>query len=518
MYLRQSMDKDGNEIKVDTQRKDLTARLRARGATWDEFIDNDTSATSRMPGSKKKAKPRGGDYKQMIQYVKAGKAKTPGKRYDGIAVSKSDRLYREPRQLEDLIDLVEVDGLEMFTISSGTFDLATPEGRGIARLLCVMARMEMEQKSARHKREQTRMAEDDGRPWWPSRPFGFDADPDPVTGGWWTIRRHPTTKAIIAVNEIRKHPTEATLLKDAYRKFLAGSSTRSLAKFWNDKGVTTPRGNRWTGSAIHQLLAAARNAGLREYGGQLQEKKNSEGRVVGYVKGTWPHIVEPDMWESARRKLKDPSRRNGGTHARKHLLSGLLRCGVCTGPLAATVNSRGVRQYICQNDGCRKIARAAEKLDEMIIAAVVRRLSRPDAVDLLRPPIDPVDATTLREERRVLEDKLVQLGKDFATAPPEFTQAALADINGRLGEISDLLTDPGKARIFEDVIGAKDVAKAYASLDLGRRRTIVDALMTITVNPVGKVTGPKFDPDRIVNGKRAVDVTWKKDLCTTSAT
>ena len=147
-----------------------------------------------------------------------------------------------------------------------------------------------------------------------------------------------------------------------------------------------------------------------------------------------------------------------------------------------------------------------------IIEAVVRRLSRPDAVDLLRPPIDPVDATALREERRVLEDKLVQLGKDFATAPPEFTQAALADINGRLGEISDLLTDPGKARIFEDVIGAKDVAKAYASLDLGRRRTIVDALMIITVNPVGRATGPKFDPDRIVNGKRAVDVTWKKDL------
>jgi hypothetical protein len=60
----------------------------------------------------------------------------------------------------------------------------------------------------------------------------------------------------------------------------------------------------------------------------------------------------------------------------------------------------------------------------VIIEAVVRRLSREDAVDLLRPPVDEVDAKALREERRMLEERLVQLGKDFATAPPAFTAAA----------------------------------------------------------------------------------------------
>ena len=67
-----------------------------------------------------------------------------------------------------------------------------------------------------------------------------------------------------------------------------------------------------------------------------------------------------------------------------------------------------------------------------------------------------------------------------------------------------MLTDPGKVRIFDGVIGATDVRKAYMGLDLGRRRTIVDALMTITINPVSR--GSKiFDPD-------AIDVTWKEDL------
>lgn len=126
-------------------------------------------------------------------------------------------------------------------------------------------------------------------------------------------------------------------------------------------------------------------------------------------------------------------------------------------------------------------------------------------MELLRPPVDPVDAEALREERRALEDRLKQLGKDFATAPPEFTKAALADINGRLAEIKSALDDPGKAAVFEDVIGAKDVQKAWDKLDLGRQRTIVSALLTITVNPVGKGgTGPVFDPD-------AIDAVWRDE-------
>jgi hypothetical protein len=101
--------------------------------------------------------------------------------------------------------------------------------------------------------------------------------------------------------------------------------------------------------------------------------------------------------------------------------------------------------------------------------------------------------------------KLAQLGADFAHARPEFRQAALAEIDARLDEIDALLLDPGKAEIFEGAIGVKDVRKAFNGLDLGRQRTIVDALVTITVNPVGKGTARVFDPD-------AIDVAWKEDL------
>lgn len=478
MYLRQSEDKTGDEVKVGDQRKDLTQLCQQRGWTWTEYEDNDFSASVRMPGSKKAAKRRPA-YEDMIADIKAGKI-------DAVVVRTAERLYRHPRELEDLIDLADNRGLELATVA-GKYDLGTPEGRLLARMLGSVGRHEMELKSVRQKRANQQRLEDEGGPWWPSRPFGYTADLDRETGKWWTVKRIKGQPP--RFNPIRKHSTEAALVEDAYRKFLAGSKLRSMAAAWNREGIKTPRGNPWNGSQLRALLMAARNAGLREH----------DGKVVG--KGTWPAIVSEEVWEMAVRELSKPERRNGATRGRKHLLSGIARCGrpECGKPLGSTISTRKIRQYVCIH--CQRVSRDAGRVDELIIELVVRRLSRPDAVDLLRPPVTEVDAEALRQERRSLKDKLVQLGKDFASAPPEFTQAALAEINDRLAEIDAQLTDPGKARIFEDVIGAKDVQKAFNSLDLGRRRTIVDALMTIAIKPVSR--GSKvFDPD-------AIDVAWK---------
>ncbi|SPM40551.1 hypothetical protein A4G27_05435 [Mycobacterium numidiamassiliense] len=497
MYLRQSLAADGSEIKVSTQRKDLTELLTAEGATWDEFVDNDVSATTHMPGSKKKPKPRGGDYVRMIKFIEAGKARTPGKRYAGIAPWKSDRLYREHRQLEDLIDLVDDRGLHILTAGSGNIDLSTPEGRAMARVSCTFARMEMEQKSVRHRSENKRMAEEDARPSWPSRPFGYDAEVDPVTKKWWTIRRDHT-KRIVATNTIRKHATEAKFVREAYRRFNAGTTLRTIATEWNKAGIKTPKGNTWSGAQVRALLLNPRNAGLREYNGNVVMVNDRPKR------GTWPPLVKPETWQRAVNKLKDPSRDTGAPRARKHLLSGIARCGRegCGAPLGSAISSRGQRQYACNR--CQKISRDADKLDEMVIARVVGWLSREDAADLLRPPIDPVDAESLREERQALEARLEQLGREFAKASPQFTKAALEEINGRLAEIKAALEDPGKAQIFEDVIGAKDVRRAFLKLDLGRRRTIINALVTVTVNTVGKGTGAVFDHS-------AIDILPKED-------
>jgi site-specific DNA recombinase len=474
MYLRQSIDKTGEELAIDRQRKDCLALCKARG--WKvigEYPDNDRSASNGKP------RPQ---YQRMLADIRTGKV-------DVVVAQHQDRLHRNVMELLLFTEVAIEHNLKLAT-ASGDIDLTTDDGEFMATLGAALARKEVRRKGARQRKANEQMAENDGRPWWPARPFGYDADRDPMTGRWWTVKKDPVTKKVIAVNTIRKHPVEAKLVREAYRQFNAGSPLYAIAERWNAKGIKTPLDNKWRASQVRSVLLAARNAGLREY----------DGKIVG--EGTWPAIVTEEVWRHAVRRLADPRRKSGNAPpGRKYLLSGIVRCGRCGHPLTSLMTRLGRHNYVCQG-GCRKLSRNGPKIDELIIEAVVRRLSREDAVDLLRPPTPEVDTEALREERRALKDRLVALGKDFATAPPEFTKAAVNQIQDRLDEIDAALEDPGKVQIYEGVIGAKDVRKAWGKLDLGRQRTIVDALLTITVNPVGKGNGAVFDPD-------AIDVDWK---------
>lgn len=60
-----------------------------------------------------------------------------------------DRLYRRPRELEDLIDLVETHPIRIETVKGGGFDLNTHEGRLMARQLVAIASCESGHKADR---------------------------------------------------------------------------------------------------------------------------------------------------------------------------------------------------------------------------------------------------------------------------------------------------------------------------------------------------------------------------------
>ena len=158
---------------VTRQREDCLRLCDQRGWTPVEYEDNDFSASVRMPGSTRTAKPRPA-YERMLRDIGNGSL-------GAIIAWDTDRLVRHPRELEDVIDLADRQRLELATVG-GDFDLSTPTGRGNARMKGVFARMETEQKAERQKRAATQLA-GSGRAWWPSRPFGYTADLG-VDGKW----------------------------------------------------------------------------------------------------------------------------------------------------------------------------------------------------------------------------------------------------------------------------------------------------------------------------------------------
>src|SRR5262245_16750229 len=134
VYLRQSLDRDQNELAIDRQQEACLALCKTKGwADIIEYVDNDTSAS----------KGRRHDYEQMLADIEAGVI-------GAVICYRLDRLHRQPRELEHFIDVANRHRVALATVTGDT-DLSTEEGRLVARIMGAVDRAEVEKKSARQK-------------------------------------------------------------------------------------------------------------------------------------------------------------------------------------------------------------------------------------------------------------------------------------------------------------------------------------------------------------------------------
>ncbi|MGI8625593.1 MAG: recombinase family protein [Geodermatophilaceae bacterium] len=461
IYCRISQDREGAGLGVDRQRKDCEALAGKMGWTIvATHTDNDLSAYS--------GKPRPG-YRALLADLEGGRA-------DSVLVWHTDRLHRSPRELEEYVDLCERHKVVTQTCKAGELDLATPSGRAVARTLGAWARFEVEHKSERTKTAQLQAAAA-GRWLGGGRPFG------------WNV--HEDGSALLNRSEARE-------VRNATKAVLAGASLGSIITDWNNRGVLTSTGRRWSYSTARQLLARPRNAGLSTYNGE----------IVG--KSTWPPLVTEDTWRSVVALLEDPDRRTSTSNRVKWLLVGIGICGTCGETIrsAAVISNRakGTSRtiYRCATTEPRRqsgkpahVARAAMPLDELVHGVMVERLSRPDALDLFLS--DPGhDAEGLRVEAVALRMRLGEAADSFAEGAITKAQLerATARIRDRLSEVEAVMTRQSRGGPLASLAGAADPAKQWRKIGLDRQRAILSDLVTITILPSGK-RGKAFDPDLI---------------------
>lgn len=446
VYLRQSLDPSGNMLAITRQRGPCLELCAQRGWEAVEYVDNDRSATrGRRPS-----------YEQMLVDIEAGKI-------DAIVAWDLDRLYRRPVELEHLIDLADTRRLLLATIT-GDADLSTDNGRLYARIKGAVAKAEGERKAARQKASHRQRAES-GKPWGNRRLFGYTED-------------------------MQLHPVEAPAVREAFDRFLAGSSLGSIAAAWNGAGLTTTVGNRWRGPGVSLFMTNPKLAGLISYNGE----------IVG--PGTWPAIVDEETWKAARAIRSDPQRNpRPGSRARKYLLTGIALCGgKCAGGARLSSGKTAWGKTIYRCPVCHGIGRDQEALDDHITALVVARLSQPDAKDLLVDE-DREGISELREQAAKVQGKLEALAVAFEDDEDDDEVAAVQyrrsvkRLTAKLREFETRMADAQRARIFEGVIGAEDVRAAFEAAGLDRQREIVSALLTVVVRPT--VQGAGFRPDDI---------------------
>lgn len=452
VYTRISRDKEGLELGVQRQEEDCRALAAREGYEVVQlYRDNDIGASTLS----KKRRP---EYDEMITAARAGN-------FEAIIAYSNSRLTRRLRELLDLIDLYNDHGVKIVTVVSGSDDLSTADGRMTAQIKGSVDQAEAERMGERIRRAHLQRAQD-GTTNHGGRPFGWQDD------------------------KVTLDATEAQMVREAVSDVLDGVGLRSVARRWNEAGVTTARGNPWDHRAVRQLLRAPRLAGWRVHRGRIAT--DADGRPV---RGVWEPLMDQDTFDRLQVALGGRAGRSPGRRgARRYLLSGVARCGTCGARMFGSKTPSGYA-YVCQQQdgpaGAHTLSISGAPTDQLVEMVIVRRLGREALTTTAQAPVFE-HADRLGE----IPDKIAELMAEYnagrLSGAVVFPQVAKLE-----AEQTDLVTERDRfiaSTAAPDVRGADP--QAFPDLDTDRQRLIVEALLeAVVVAPSRK--GAPWTPDRI---------------------
>lgn len=425
IYTRLSSDPDGTSTATERQRQDCQKLADARGfEVVDVYEDNDTSAYKK--GVKRPA------FERMLTDLAS-------RDIDAVIVWRSDRLARQPRDLERVIDAAEANpGYEIVSVTESSF--AGPSGLMMLRMLVNFGNHESTVKSERVSRKMRELAENGEPRTGGQRTFGYTRDFEP-------------------------HPTEAPLFVDAVQRVLGATAYNVIVSEWNDAGITTPTGCKWRLGNWRRMLTAPVFAGLRSYHDEL-------------LPGNWVGLITPDVREQLVAVIESRHQPQNRSTA-QHLLTGLVVCS-CDGRLSG-VTRRGVVEYRCTTEGggCGRTSIRASILEPRVVEVFF------DHVDALTDdPGGNITAELLAQ--RADEARAEQLAKDHyvnGIIDRQTFVRTLRALESRMDARRAVIARAGPL----DALRATDVRAEWERHNLTWQRSMLgSAFMGVTVAPAGR--------------------------------
>lgn len=391
LYARESDDHDGHAEQVTNQITDLRSFVgQIGGQIGRECVENDTSAFRKV----RVLLPDGTYGYRVVRPVwDSAMADLRRGKYNALALPNIDRGMRDPRDLEDLIDLVEHYGVLVVGMT-GFLDLTSDAGIAMARNEVNQRNLESRNLSRRLSAGKRHAALKGRNFGGPNRPFGWQED------------------------KVTLEPAEAELIREATKKVVAGVRLRSIARDWNDRNIGTVTGKSWTTTILRQILTNPRLCGVRTYRGEVLT-----GADGSPIRGIWEPILSEHDFTAVQKILHGYTRVNpkdGRGHATKYLLSPFVRCGKCNahmrGGLRPGPKGTKVPIYACRakgDGGCGGCSRIGAEVDRYITALVIEEhqqkrfqkseelppWNREDELDAVQTQIE--EATTAYKKRQI---------------------------------------------------------------------------------------------------------------------
>ena len=203
------------------------------------YQDNDIGSTGRT-------RKRRNDYERLCAHISAGK-------FEAVLVTELSLLHRRPLEWRQFRELGKARRLKIKSLSD-FIDLETGEGALGADLR--VDEEEVEQIRTGVGRKSLSEAKE-GRPHSGGiRPFGYKYD----------------NGTLIII------PEEAALVREAASRVRQDESLAGICADWQQRGITTPKGNMWVPTTLRQTLLRRSLAGYREH------------PAVGAVRANWAPI------------------------------------------------------------------------------------------------------------------------------------------------------------------------------------------------------------------------------------
>lgn len=343
--------------------------------------------------------------------------------FDFVIIWKLTRLGRNMldilKTVEEFIEL----GIELFSISEN-FDISTSSGKLMLQLLGSFGEFERNQISENVAMAMMSLVRDQQR-YAGGRRLGYVSGLD-VEG----------RKQLII------EPEEAKIVQLIYAKFLGGDEFRTIANYLNRQGYQTLKKNKFTPTAVRDILQNKIYAGYIEYARYLNwDTKRRKGKNPNpiLVKGEHEPIIDQVTYQAVQERLVLEKDRPRWNLTGENVLTGLLRCPECGAPMAANnvtnrlrdSTKRVLNYYTCSlflskgAKGCHANSIRKEKAEEFVAARLKEIVQVPEILDSL-----------VKEMNRELHEQISPLEQELAVIATE-----KLDLKPKLDRLQQALED-----------------------------------------------------------------------------
>ena len=469
VYGRISINPETGETeKVDRQIEDTLREVLRRRARLGEVLRDDGKSAWKA-GAKRPG------WERLLTRLETRRAA-------GVVAWHTDRLMRQPRDLERLIGFGD-SGL-LVASCHGDFNLASSDDRFTLRILTAAAAKASDDTSRRQRRKMAALREQGKKTSGP-RYFG-------MPGSYCGVQATP---------ELVEAEREA--IAWGVRAHLDGISLGKIAAEWNARGLRTVRGNLWQARRVAEVLKKPRVAGLLTY----------QGTVVGRYTDYEP-IVAEDEHETLRARFE--TRKSGRPPTNGYLLSGgLLICGRCGNNMSGRPYKQRLRPdgtprmaYRCVirdigSDQCGRMGIDLYKVEAEVRAMVVRTLADPAHARQVARTSAKLAAAQAKLDNA--KNDAVELAKRLGEGRLSLTayDAACEPLNKRIAKLTaeaDALREAGGGTAARQAT-LEEVTAEWDSGDVDTRRALIRRMaprgLVLLVPPEGRAPHTIPAKDRI---------------------